>query len=133
MLARSRRRILRYLERRGIIAPVAAPGDGEVTVAGDDELGAKDPLLARLLASAVAGTPPAGPARKLAPVVLVARGDGNAAPRRTGRLTAEQGGFSLHAATHVHGNDQRGREAGTDNAPRPRPPWMAQSSQPPRQ
>jgi hypothetical protein len=44
-------------------------------------------------------------------VVLVARGGGDAAPRRTGRLTAEHGGFSLHAATHVHASDQRGREA----------------------
>jgi hypothetical protein len=47
VLARSRRRILRFLERRGIIAPVAAPGDGEAMVTGDDELGERDPLLAR--------------------------------------------------------------------------------------
>ena len=39
------------------------PGDGEV---GVPELADKDPLLA----SAVSGVPPAGPARKLRPIVL---------------------------------------------------------------
>ena len=116
VLATARRRILRYLERRGILAPVVTAGDGEVlaVVGGDgdgDVLADKDPLLARLLASAVSGAPPAGPARKVAPIVLVVRGDERTGPRKTGRLTAEQGGFSLHAATHVHAADVRGREA----------------------
>jgi hypothetical protein len=45
-------------------------------------------------------------------VVLVPRdGGADPAPRRTGRLNAEHGGFSLHAATHVHANDKRAREA----------------------
>ena len=43
--------------------------------------------------------------------MLVARGDGNTGPRKTGRLTADQLGFSLHAATHVHARDTRGRAA----------------------
>jgi hypothetical protein len=32
------------------------------------------------------------------------------APKAKGRLCAEQWGFNLHAATHVHGNDKQGRE-----------------------
>ncbi|MEP6653469.1 MAG: hypothetical protein ABJA82_08935, partial [Myxococcales bacterium] len=48
VLSAARRRILRYLERRGILAPVAMPGDGEMGVAGEDALAEKDPLLARL-------------------------------------------------------------------------------------
>ena len=56
--------ILRFLQRRGVITLVTAPGDGEVTLVGDDSMGEKDPLLARLLAAATAGAPPAGPANK---------------------------------------------------------------------
>ena len=78
---------------------------------GDDPLADRDPLRARLLSSAVAGAPPAGPARKVAPIVLLAPSGGGVEPRRTGRLTAELGGFSLHAATHVQAHDARGREA----------------------
>jgi hypothetical protein len=47
------------------------------------------PLLARLLAAAVASVTPAGPVGKVWPVVAVARGDRNAGPRKTGRLTAD--------------------------------------------
>ena len=56
------KRILRFLQRRGVITLVSAPGDGEVTVVSDESMGDKDPLLARLLAAATAGVPPAGPA-----------------------------------------------------------------------
>ena len=40
---------------RGVITLQTAPGDGEVTVVGDEAMGEKDPLLARLLAAATAG------------------------------------------------------------------------------
>jgi hypothetical protein len=50
---------------------VTAPGDGEVTVVADETLGEKDPLLARLLAAATAGAPPAVPATKRKPVRIV--------------------------------------------------------------
>ena len=49
------KRILRFLQRRKVITLVTAPGDGEVTIVGDDSMAEKDPLLARLLAAAVAG------------------------------------------------------------------------------
>lgn len=49
------KRILRFLERRGVITLVTAPGDGEVTVVTDDTVAEKDPLLAKLLAAATAG------------------------------------------------------------------------------
>ena len=48
-------RILRFLQRRGVITLVTAPGDGEVTVVTDETMGEKDPLLAKLLAAATAG------------------------------------------------------------------------------
>ena len=46
-------------------------GDGEVTVVTDETMGKKDPLLARLLAAATAGAPPAGPANKRKPLRIV--------------------------------------------------------------
>ncbi len=56
-------RIVRFLERRGVIAPAAAPGDGELQVVGSDDLLAQgEALLGRLQAAACAGVPPAGPA-----------------------------------------------------------------------
>ena len=39
VVQRASKRILRFLERRGVITLVTAPGDGEVTVVGDDTLG----------------------------------------------------------------------------------------------
>jgi hypothetical protein len=49
------KRILRFLQRRGVITLVTAPGDGEVTVVTDDTMAEKDPLLAKLLAAATSG------------------------------------------------------------------------------
>jgi len=53
LVGRASRRILRFLQRRKVITLVTGPGDGEVTVVGDDTMGQKDPLLAKLLAGAV--------------------------------------------------------------------------------
>ena len=55
LVERVSKRILRFLQRRGVITLVTAPGDGEVTVVADETLGNDDPLLARLLAAATAG------------------------------------------------------------------------------
>jgi hypothetical protein len=109
---RARRRILRFLERRGVIAQITAPGDGEITcvVAEDLETG-KDPLLAVLLAAAAAGVPPAGPAHKRAPVRIVVSAPGGASlgPVAKGKLVAQDCGFNLHAATRVPAGDVQGR------------------------
>jgi len=64
VVQRTSKRILRFIQRRGVISLVAGPGDGEVIVVGDESMGEKDPLLARLLAAATAGAPPAGWANK---------------------------------------------------------------------
>jgi hypothetical protein len=64
--------------RRGVITLVTAPGDGEVTVVSDESMGEKDPLLAKLLAAATAGAPPAGPANKRKPVRIVLDPDDHA-------------------------------------------------------
>jgi hypothetical protein len=57
MVERASERLLRLLQRRGVISLVTAPGDGEVSVVTDDSLGEQDPLLARLLAAATSGAP----------------------------------------------------------------------------
>ncbi len=51
-------RVVRFLERRGVIAPAAAPADGELQVVGSDDLLAQgDALLGQLQAAACAGVP----------------------------------------------------------------------------
>jgi len=78
------KRILRFLERHGVITLVTAPGDGEITVVTDETIGEKDPLMARLLAAATAGASPAGPTHKRAPVRIVR--DPDATPVAKGKL-----------------------------------------------
>ncbi|MGC9986625.1 MAG: transposase zinc-binding domain-containing protein [Polyangia bacterium] len=116
IVERASKRILRFLQRRGVITLVAAPGDGEVTVVTDETIGDKDPLLARLdpllarlLAAATAGAPPAGPANKRKPIRIVL--DPDAHPVAKGNLCGQHAGFNLHAATRVAANDKHGRLA----------------------
>ena len=71
-------------------------------------MGEKDPLLARLLAAATAGAPPAGPAHKRAPVRIVL--DPDATPMAKGKLCGQHRGFNLHAQTKVAANDKKCRE-----------------------
>ena len=107
IVCRASKRILRFLQRRGVITLVTAPGDGEVTVVGDETMGEKDPLLARLLAAATAGSPPAGPANKRKPIRIVLDPDDR--PVAKGTLCAQDHGFNLHGATRVAANDKPGR------------------------
>ena len=107
LVCRASKRILRFLQRRGVITLVTAPGDGEVTVVTDESLGEKDPLLAKLLAAATAGAPPAGWANKRKPVRIVLDPDDR--PVAKGKLCAQNRGFNLHAATKVAANDKQGR------------------------
>jgi len=99
--------LLRFLQRREVITLVTAPGDGEVTVVSDETMGEKDPLLARLLAAATAGAPPAGPANKRKPIRIVLDPDDR--PVAKGTLCAQEHGFNLHACTKVAANDKPGR------------------------
>jgi hypothetical protein len=108
LVARASRRILRFLQRRGVITLVTAPGDGEVTVVPDETLGEQDPLLARLLAAATAGAAPAGPATRRTPIRIVLASDDR--PVGKGHLCASTHAFNLQAATRIAGNDQPGRE-----------------------
>jgi hypothetical protein len=108
IVARASKRILRFLQRRGVITLVTAPGDGEITLVTDETMGEKDPLLARLLAAATAGASPAGPAHKRAPVRIVLAPD--ATPVAKGKLCSQHVGFNLHAQTKVAANDKKGRE-----------------------
>jgi hypothetical protein len=107
IVGRASKRILRFLQRRGVITLVTAPGVGEVTVVGDESMGEKDPLLAKLLAAATAGAPPAGWAQKRKPVRIVL--DPDERPVTKGSLCGQSHGFNLHAATKVAANDKQGR------------------------
>jgi hypothetical protein len=107
IVCRASKRILRFLQRREVITLVTAPGDGEVTVVSDETMGEKDPLLARLLAAATAGAPPAGPANKRKPIRIVLDPDDR--PVAKGTLCAQEHGFNLHACTKVAANDKPGR------------------------
>jgi hypothetical protein len=109
MVERASKRILRLLQRRGVISLVTAPGDGEVSVVTDETLGEQDPLLARLLAAATAGAPPAGPAKQRKVIRIVLEAD--AQPVAKGNLCGQARGFNLHAATKVAANDEPGRIA----------------------
>jgi hypothetical protein len=109
IVERASKRILRFLQRRGVITLVTAPGDGEVTVVTDETIGERDPLLARLLAAATAGVTPAGPANKRKPIRIVLDPDAHAVAK--GKLCGQHAGFNLHAATRVAANDKQGRVA----------------------
>jgi hypothetical protein len=102
--SRTSRRVLRYLEKRGVIAPITAPGDGEINVAIDESLGEKDPLLAQLLAAATRGA-----SDRRAPVRVAPSADDR--PAAKGKLCAEAAGFNLQAGTRVAAHDKKGREA----------------------
>ena len=104
------KRILRYLQRRGVITLVTAPGDGEVTVVPDETLGEKDPLLAKLLAAATTGAAPAGPATKRQPVLIVLDPDDR--PVAKGALCAQTRAFNLQAATRVAATEESEKPAG---------------------
>jgi hypothetical protein len=106
LAGRVSKRILRFLQRRKVITLVTAPGDGEVTVVGDETMGEQDPLLARLLAAATVG---AVPASKRKPLRIVL--DPDERPVGKGTLCAQAHGFNVHAATKVAANDQQGRLA----------------------
>ncbi len=108
LVERVSQRILRFLQRRGVITLVTAPGDGEVAVVPDETLGEKDPLLAKLLAAATIGAAPAGPASKRQPIRIVLGPDDR--PVAKGMLCATTHGFNLQAATRVAANDKPGRE-----------------------
>ena len=99
----ARVRILRLLQRRGVLG-----SDAEGT-AVDDELTARTPALAQLAAAAVAGREPAGPSIRRRPIEFALRGRPGAVV--TGPRCVQDQGFTLHAATHVHAHDHRGREA----------------------
>jgi hypothetical protein len=108
LVERASKRILRFLERRGVITLVTAPGEGEITVAADDTMGEKDLLLAKLLAAATAGVEPAGPASRRQPIRIVLAPDER--PVTKGALCGQSHGFNLQAATRVAANDKQGRE-----------------------
>jgi hypothetical protein len=108
LVERVSKRILRFLQRRGVITLVGAPGDGEVTVVPDETLGEQDPLLAKLLAAATTGAAPAGPVTKRQPIRIVLDPDDR--PVGKGVLCGQSHAFNLQAATRVAADAKPGRE-----------------------
>jgi hypothetical protein len=108
LVERASGRILRFLQRRGVITLITAPGNGEVTLVTDETMAEKDPLLAKLLAAATAGAEPAGPASKRQPIRVVL--DPDERPVTKGALCGQTHGFNLQAATRLAANDKDGRE-----------------------
>ena len=64
---RARKRILRSLEKRGLIAFTAAPGDDEGNAVLGEGFGEYDPAHSTLLHAATSGSPPAGPPERAQP------------------------------------------------------------------
>jgi hypothetical protein len=98
-----RARIIKYLERRGVVE-----GKAELSVL-DDELSEREPALAQLARAAVSGLAPAGPELRRRPEPIALRG--RTGVEITRPLCAQELGFNLHAATRAGGLDDAGREA----------------------
>jgi hypothetical protein len=98
-----RARIVRYLERRGVVE-----GNAEFTVL-DDELSEREPALTQLARAAVSGLQPAGPELRRRPDLIALRGRPGVEISRP--ACAQELGFNLHAATRAGGLDAAGREA----------------------
>jgi hypothetical protein len=108
VITRARKRILRYLQKRGVITFTAASGDEEVNAVLDADFGQSKPALSTLLFAASTGLPPAGPAVKRKAVCMQLETE--ITPEPKGYLCAEAGAFNLHAARRVAPNDKQGRE-----------------------
>ena len=105
---KARKRILRYLEKRGVITFAAAPGNDEVNAVVGEGIGESDPTLAGLLSAAIRGEEPTGPVQRRAPIRLSQYAE--ARPEQKGYLCAQDYAFNLHAARRVVPNDKQGRE-----------------------
>lgn len=108
VVQRARKRILRYLEKQGVVAFADAPWDGEVHAQVDETLGESSPALAAMMAAATVGAAPAGPALRRAPIWVSPSAERGPEPK--GYLCAQDAAFKLHAARRVAPNDRQGRE-----------------------
>jgi hypothetical protein len=97
-------RVLRLLERRGVVECIEQP---ELTLL-DDEFAQREPALAALGMAAVTGRLPAGPELRQRPPLTLR---GQPGVEVTVPLSVAELGFSLHAATQARANDVSGREA----------------------
>jgi hypothetical protein len=95
-------RVLRHLERRGVIEA------GDELLVLDDELATREPALALLASAAVGGLLPAGPELRQRPALALR---GRPGVEITAPLCVAELGFSLHAKTTASADDTRGREA----------------------
>jgi len=84
-------RVLRFLERRGVIE-----NRRELTLL-DDDFADREPALAQLAAAAVTGLAPAGPEMRSRPAIALR---GQPGVEVTATLSVTEMGFSLHARYH---------------------------------
>jgi hypothetical protein len=97
-----RRRVLAFLEKRGVIESRL-----ELTLI-EDGSAARQPALAALATAAISGVAPAGPERRQRPAIALRDASGI---RIASALSVAEAGFSLHAATTAAADDAAGREA----------------------
>jgi hypothetical protein len=105
-------RVLRFLERRGVIEC----SDSPALVLLDDDFAQREPALATLAMAAVSGRLPAGPELRQRPPLAL---HGQPGVEVTAPLCATELGFSLHAKTRAGEDDLPGREALVRYALRP--------------
>lgn len=72
---RTRERILKYRQKRGVITFAAAPGDDEVNAILGEGFGETNPAHSTLLSAGISGSPPAGPAHKRKPVLMLSEAE----------------------------------------------------------
>jgi hypothetical protein len=96
------RRMLRALQRRGLVQKLEAENGGDAESEESLEALCQGASVQYRLAM---GTPPGRPVRRIGSLGFIGED-----PKPTGALSAIIGGYSLHAGTYVHQNDRAGLE-----------------------
>jgi hypothetical protein len=96
------RRMLRALQRRGLVSQLEAESGGDADLDESLEALCQGASVQYRLAM---GTPPGRPVRRIGSLGFIGED-----PQPTGNLSAIIGGYSIHAGTYVHQNDRTGLE-----------------------
>lgn len=96
VLVEVRVRLVRYLQRRGVLKGEA---EGLADTLTKDAFAESPPVLSQIAAAAVTGLPPAGPELRRRPKEITLRGRPGVVV--TAPLCVAEMGFTLHAATRV--------------------------------
>jgi len=102
LIATVQARMLRALQRRGLVQRLEAESGGDVTHQESLEAMCQGASVQYRLAL---GAPPGRPVRRIGSLGFIGED-----PQPTGSLSAIIGGYSMHAGTYVHKNDRAGLE-----------------------